>query len=271
MAVTAPHPPASAGPAIDLNVDLAELPGDAGRSVDARLLESVTSANVACGGHAGDAATMRWVCERAVARGVVVGAHPSYVDREGFGRRAVDVAGPVLRDQVTDQLAALVTAADAAGTRVAYVKPHGALYHRLATDPEHAAAVVDAVLAVLPGVPLVLAPAPPGAREPVGAALARAAGLPVVGEGFAARAYRPDGALAPRAEPGAVLDDPVAAGRQAVLLATGDGVVATDGTRVPLDVATICVHGDAPRAVEVAAGVRSALTAAGVAVRAFAG
>jgi UPF0271 protein len=227
---------------IDLNADVGEGVGD-----DGALLEVVTSANVACGFHAGDDETMRRTCAAAVAAGVAIGAHPGYRDRAGFGREERGTPPAVIRDEVAEQLAALAAHAAAAGGPVTHVKPHGALYHRCSGDPEAAAALVAAVRDA--GVPAVV-----GAP---GSALLRAAadaGLHAVPEGFADRAYRGDGTLVPRSEPGAVLGVEAAAAQAVRLAATGLG--------------TLCVHGDTEGAVELARAVRAALEDAGVAVRA---
>ena len=227
---------------IDLNADLGE-----GVTDDAGLLEVVTSANVACGYHAGDAATMRAVCEGAARRGVRIGAQVSYDDREGFGRRDMDVAPELLTKQVLDQIGAL-----AAFGEVVYVKPHGALYNRVVHDEIQARAVVAAVKAWRAPLPLM---GLPGSRV---LAFAREAGLPTIEEGFADRAYTPEGRLVPRSQPGAVIHDPDEAARRAVALAQSGRV------------RSLCVHGDTPGAVTMARRVRAALEAAGLTVKAFA-
>jgi UPF0271 protein len=226
---------------IDLNADLGEEVTD-----DAALLAVVTSANVACGYHAGNAAIMRAVCEEAARRGVSVGAQVSYADRENFGRVALDVPHDLLREQVEDQVGLLSAIAVAAGTSVRYVKPHGALYHRVIDDPEQA----DAVLAGSGSLPVLGMP---------GELLRRAvaAGRTVLHEGFPDRAYGPEGRLVPRSEPGAVLTDGAEIARRAVELATG--------SRPRVD--SVCVHGDTPGAVDHARGVRRALEAAGLELR----
>ena len=227
---------------IDLNADLGE-----GVTDDAGLLGVVTSANVACGFHAGDHAVMRTVCEGAATQGVVVGAQVSYRDRDGFGRRPMDVAADVLADWVAEQVEALRVAARAAGIDVAYVKPHGALYHRVVDDHEQARAVLegsgDLPVLGLPGSALL--------------DLAGQQGRTVVPEGFPDRGYTPDGRLVPRTEPGALVHgaDEVAAHALA-LVATGS-------------VRTVCVHGDSPGAVRTAYAVRRALQEAGHEVRAW--
>jgi len=251
---------------IDLNCDLGEgldpwRPGEPG--LDARLLDVVTSANVACGGHAGDARTMAAVCHAAVERGVAIGAHPSYVDREHFGRRALDVPPAELRAQVADQIATLVRIATEQGGRVAYVKPHGALYNVVAHDEEQAAAVLDGIadVGMLPVVGL------PGSAV---LRLAAERGLRAVAEGFADRGYRGDGSLVPRSEPGALVTDAAVVAARVVAMASRGEVVAADGASVALDVDTLCVHGDTPGAVALAVGVRRALVAVGLEVGAFA-
>jgi UPF0271 protein len=222
---------------IDLNADLGEEVTD-----DAALLAIVTSANVACGYHAGTAAIMRAVCERAADLGVSVGAQVSYDDRESFGRVARDVRREVLREQVADQVGTLSSIASSAGAAVRYVKPHGALYHRVIEDEEQASAVLDGsgALPVL-GMP--------------GALLsgAEAAGRVVFREGFPDRGYRPDGKLVPRGEAGALLEDRAEIAMHAVELAPW--------------VQSLCLHGDSPGAVAHAHAVRRALEADGWALR----
>ncbi|CAM3688188.1 5-oxoprolinase subunit PxpA [Occultella aeris] len=237
---------------LDLNADLGEGVGD-----DAAMLEVVTSANVACGGHAGDRTTMRTVCEQAAALGVRVGAHVAYPDRENFGRTFTDLAEADLLAHISEQLNELADAAAAAGTRVSYVKPHGALYHAAHAHAAHARAVVT--LARGAGLAVV------GAPGALVLELAQAAGLPGIPEGFADRAYTPLGSLVPRTEPGAVLHDPRAiAARVAGLIRTGT-LTAVDGSQVRLDVRTICVHGDTPDSVAIATRVRAELERAGLA------
>jgi UPF0271 protein len=231
--------------AIDLNADVGEGCGD-----DDALLEVVSSANVACGFHAGDPSTMRATCARAVERGVAIGAHIGYRDLAGFGRRAIDVAPDVLRDETLFQLGALAAFARVAGGAVAHVKPHGALYHRCAEDAASAEAVVAAIRSFDGGLRVV---GPPGSELLRAAA---GAGLAAVAEGFADRGYGSDGRLIPRGEPGAVLEPEVAV-EQGVELALGRG---------PATIQTLCVHGDTPGAVALARDLRAALAAAGVEV-----
>jgi len=248
-------------PSVDLNADVGE--EVTGGGDDATLLGLVTSASVACGFHAGDPATMRRTVDEAARRGVVVGAHPSYPDRRGFGRRALDIAPAQVFADVVYQVGALEAFARGAGTRVRYVKPHGALYHRMTDDEDCARAVVEAVR--FAGDLVLLAP--PGA---VVLGVASAVGVRVATEAFADRAYLADGRLAPRSTPGAVLTDPEEVARRAVTLAVHHRVTTLDGTEIGLEASSICVHGDTPGAGALARGVRLALEAAGVTLAAFA-
>jgi len=247
---------------IDLNADLGEGFGRWALGDDDAMIGLVTSANVACGFHAGDPPTMRAVVQRCAAAGVAVGAQVGYRDLAGFGRRFIDVAPGELADEVLYQIGALDAFARHAGTRVSYVKPHGALYNAAVHHDGQAAAVVAGVQAFgdLPVLGL------PGSRL-----LARAAerGLRAVPEAFADRAYAPDGTLVPRREPGAVLHDPAAVAARSVRLATEGEVTAVDGSPVRVAAESLCVHGDTPGAVAIAAAVRTALVEAGLEVRAF--
>ncbi|MCT7355410.1 LamB/YcsF family protein [Streptomyces sp. 15-116A] len=249
---------------IDLNADLGEGFGRWRLTDDERLLSVVTSANVACGFHAGDAATMRRVCELAAERGVRIGAQVSYRDLAGFGRRAMDVPPAELAAEVAYQIGALQVFARAAGSRVAYVKPHGALYNRVVHDEAQAGAVVDGVLladAALPVLGL------PGSRL---LELAGKAGLPAVTEAFADRAYTDEGTLVPRGEEGAVLTDPEAVVVRSLGLARSGEVEARSGRRIEVRARSLCLHGDTPGAVDLARRVRERLAASGVRVEAFA-
>ena len=244
---------------MDLNADLAE--GDVFGAADLALVEVVSSASLACGFHAGGPTVMRAAAEACVERGVAIGAHVSYRDRKGFGRRAVTVAADRLAADLVEQWEALVVEVTAAGGRVTYVKPHGALYAAMGTDAEVATVVVEALAPrcrVLVG--------PPG--RPLGL-IAQEAGVQLVPEGFCDRGYDPDGLLVPRDHDGAMIDDPVAAAAQARSLAVDGGVQAVDGTWVALAVRTLCIHGDRPGAGRRGRDVRHALEAAGVEVRAF--
>jgi 5-oxoprolinase (ATP-hydrolysing) subunit A len=252
------------GAVIDLNADLGEGFGRWELGDDAALLELVTSANVACGFHAGDPSIMRRVCGLAAQRGVRIGAHVSYRDLAGFGRRFLDCAPDELAADVLYQLGALDGFARAAGDRVRYVKPHGALYNRTVHDERQAAAVVVAVAAYDRALPIVGLPGSALLR------LAADAGLAGVPEAFADRAYTPQGTLVPRSQPGAVLHDPERVCERGVALAAGEPLPASDGTPIRVSARSLCVHGDTPGAAQLAARVRAALTAAGIRVEPFA-
>ncbi|MFN3278362.1 MAG: LamB/YcsF family protein [Paracoccus hibiscisoli] len=250
---------------IDLNSDLGEGYGPWTMGDDAAMLDIVSSANIACGFHAGDPAGLLAVLRQAAARGVAVGAHVSYPDRVGFGRRSMDVAPDDLTADVIYQIGALQGLARAAGTRVRYVKPHGALYNTIADDARQADAVIAGVKAVDPSLVLMgLAGAPVLDR-------ARAAGLSVVAEAFADRAYTAAGALVSRKQTGAVLHDADLIAARMLRLATEGVLEAEDGSTLRLEADSICVHGDSPGAVAIAARVRDALVAGGVTVAPFAG
>ncbi len=248
---------------IDLNADLGEGYGVWRLGDDRALMGIVSSANVACGFHAGDPSSILTTLACAARAGVAVGAHVSYPDLVGFGRRAMEVSPSELRCDVAYQLGALEGLARMAGTRVRYVKAHGALYSRLATDVEGAEAVVSAVGELDRSLVLLCAP---GSAV---AAAAKAAGLRVVDEAFADRAYLPDGGLAPRSVPGAVVVDESEVVSRAVRLVTDRVVVALDGTALPVMAGSICVHGDTPGAAGLARAVRQGLARAGIEVRSF--
>lgn len=249
---------------IDLNSDLGESLGAWTMGDDAAMLSIVSSANVACGFHAGDAAGILQTLRAAAARGVAVGAHVAYPDLAGFGRRNMDVASSDLQADVIYQIGALQGLAKVAGTRVRYVKPHGALYNTIAHDRRQAGDVIAAIRAIDAGLVLVaLAGAPL-----VG--WAREAGLTVVSEAFADRAYTPEGTLVSRREKGAVLHDAQAVAARMLRLAREGVVEAIDGSSVRVQADSICVHGDSPGAVAMAREVRAVLEQAGVAVQAFA-
>jgi UPF0271 protein len=248
---------------IDLNSDVGESFGAWTMGDDDALLPHVSSASVACGFHAGDPATIRRTCAAAARAGVTVGAHVGYRDLAGFGRRFVDVAPSDLADDVVYQIGALQALARVAGTRVRYVKPHGALYNAIVRHAGQARAVVQAVAAVDDALPIVALPGSVVADE------ARAAGLRVVAEAFADRGYLADGTLVPRSRPGAVLHDPAVVAERVVGMVRDRTVRSVDGEVVRLDVESVCVHGDTPGAVAMAAAVRSALRDADVRVASF--
>jgi 5-oxoprolinase (ATP-hydrolysing) subunit A len=252
------------GRALDLNSDLGETFGRWVLGDDAAMLELVTSANVACGFHAGDPSTLRRCCEGAARRGVTVGAQVGYPDLMGFGRRFLDMDPGELTDAVTYQVGALDALARAAGTRVAYVKPHGALYNAVVQHEAQAAAVVRAVVELDPTLPIL---GLPGSRL---LRLALEAGLTAVEEAFADRAYTPQGTLVPRDRPGAVLHDPAEVAARVVRMATEGEMVAADGTVIAVAPGSVCLHGDTPGAVAMARATRRALEDAGVDLQPFA-
>jgi UPF0271 protein len=252
------------GVRIDLNADLGEGFGVWRLGDDDALLAVVSSANVACGFHAGDPSTMRRVCRGAAANGVAVGAQVGYRDLAGFGRRRIDVAPEELTADVMYQIGALDAFARAAGTRVSYVKPHGALYNTAADDPVQAGAVTAAVAAVDASLPLL------GLPDSAMQEAAAAAGLRFVAEAFADRGYLADGRLVPRSRAGAVLTDPAAVVARAVALALGEAVETADGATLTVRAESLCLHGDTPGAADLARAVRTGLEARGVAIRAFA-
>ncbi len=248
---------------IDLNADLGEGFGVWRLGDDDAMLEIVTSANVACGFHAGDPAGLLRVCRSAAERGVRIGAQVSYRDLAGFGRRFIDVAAEDLVADVVYQIGALQALAHASGTTVSYVKPHGALYNTIVTNREQAAAVAEAVRLVDATLPVL------GMAGSAFFEEASNLGLRSVAEAFADRAYRPDGRLVSRREPGAVLHDPAEIAERVATMVDSGRVGAIDGTTVKLDVESVCVHGDSPGAVQIATAVRERLKAAGTDIRAF--
>jgi len=249
---------------VDLNADLGEGYGSWTMGDDDALLDVVTSANVACGFHAGDPSIMRRVCRLATERGVAIGAHVGYNDKPGFGRRFLDVEPVVLRDEVVYQIAALDAFARIAGSKVRYVKPHGALYNTIVHHEEQAAAVVAAIADYDPALPVL------GLPGAVWLQLAAEAGLTPVHEAFADRAYTPEGTLVSRREPGAVLHDGKEIAARCVAMATGAPIDDVKGGSLTLRPDSICVHGDTPGAVEIARLVRAGLTGAGVTLSPFA-
>jgi UPF0271 protein len=242
---------------IDLNADLGEGFGRY-RLDDASLLEVITSANVACGFHAGDPTVMRETVRAAITHGVVIGAHPSYPDLQGFGRRELGATPAEIEADVVYQLGALQACCIAAGGRVRYVKPHGALYNRAARDAAAADAIARAVRSVDPSLALL------GLAGSQLVLAAERAGIHALREGFVDRGYQRDGTLILRTEPGALIDDPAIAARRALQMVQEGTVEAVDGTTIALTVDSLCTHGDGPHALAIVRAVRQILLDAGV-------
>lgn len=246
---------------VDLNADLGETVDGVPTADDEAMFAVISSANVACGAHAGDAASMRDAVARAARFGVAVGAHPSYDDRENFGRVRRDPAPEDLRASVAAQLTALA----AAGADIRYVKPHGALYHAVIDDTQQARAVVAAVTDLSSRLGRAL---PLLGMDGAIARVAASAGLPFVQEAFLDRGYTARGSLVARGEPGALVDDPAVVADRALRFVRDRYVEAVDGSRITVDASSLCLHGDTPSAVAMAHAVRGALDTAGVEVRA---
>jgi UPF0271 protein len=247
-------------PSIDLNCDMGE-----GAPNDAQIMALVTSANVACGYHASDPALMRATVRLAKRHGVAVGAHPSYPDRAGFGRRFMAATPDEVRDDVTYQIGALWAFCRAEGVPLAYVKPHGALYNAAANDRDLARAVAEAARTVDPGLTVMCL-----ARSPM-AEVVRGLGVPCVEEAFGDRAYTSQGTLVSRRQPGAVIHDAEEVAARVSRMVRERRVESIEGAPVPIEAQTICVHGDTPGADRLVAAIRRRLEADGVEVRAFAG
>lgn len=248
---------------IDLNSDLGEHYGSWTMGDDTSMLGIVTSANIACGFHAGDPRSILNTLRAAAERGVSVGAHVAYPDLVGFGRRPMTLAPEELEADIIYQLGALQALARVAGTEVRYVKPHGALYNSIAFNEAEADTVIRAIRAADPELALVCLAASPLVAQ------AEAGGLRAISEAFADRAYEPNGALVSRREPGAVLHDPEVVAERMLRLAQTGTVTARDGSEVTLGAASICVHGDSPAAVDMARAVRAALIAEGIELASF--
>lgn len=248
---------------IDLNSDLGESYGNWSLGDDRAMLDIVTSANVACGFHAGDALTLKRTCAAAAERGVVVGAQVGYNHLAGFGRWHIDMPSPELTADVLYQIGALDAMCRVAGTRVRYVKPHGALYNTAAVDGRQAQAVVDAVVAYDSSLPLM------GLPDSELLAAGEAAGLRVIREAFADRGYTPEGRLVSRQEPGALLHDPQQVADRIVRLVTAHRLTAYTGVDIAVVADSICTHGDSPGAVEIARAVRDRLRESGVVIASF--
>ncbi len=249
---------------IDLNSDLGESFGPWPMGDDVSMLEIVTSANIACGFHAGDPAGILAVLKEAARRGVSVGAHVGYRDLVGFGRRNMDPSSAELVGDTIYQIGALQGLARAAGTTVRYVKPHGALYNTIAQDARQAADVIEGIKAVDPSLVLMALAGAPIVTQ------ARAAGLTVVCEAFADRAYNADGSLVSRRLPGAVIHDPAQVAERMLRMVTEGKISTIDGVDIPLEAQSICIHGDNPAAVALARTLRDTLAARGVELKSFA-
>lgn len=249
---------------VDLNADLAEGYGVWGLGDDTAMLDIVTSANLACGFHAGNPLGLARACRAAAHRGVRIGAQVGYFDLAGFGRRQIEVESAELTAEVIYQIGAMAALATAAGSALSYVKPHGALYNTIMRDREQARAVAEAVAAVDPALPVL------GLAGSAFFTEAERLGLRTVAEAFADRAYQPDGQLVPRRDAGAVLREPDEIADRVTAMVTTGRVTAVDGSTIPIEVESVCVHGDSPGAVQIAAAVRQRLAAEGVNLAAFA-
>jgi UPF0271 protein len=247
-------------PTIDLNCDMGESFGAYTIGCDAEVMSSISSANVACGFHGGDPGVMRRTVQLAREAGVAVGAHPGFPDLAGFGRREMRVSAREAEDMVLYQIGALAAIAESEGVRLRHVKPHGALYNMAVHDPGLADAIVKAVLAFNPSLILF---ALPGSEL---AAAGERGGLAVAMEGFADRAYEADGSLTPRSRPGSVIHDLSEVVRRAVRMVVEGRVTAAGGGEIPMDVATLCTHGDTPGAADLIRGLRAGLERAGVTI-----
>ena len=245
---------------IDLNCDLGERE-ELAAAVQDQLLGSVTSANIACGGHAGSEALMRLTCQQALRHGTAIGAHPGYADRANFGRLALQLPLADVEASVERQIRALLQVAGECGAVVTYVKPHGALYNQAARDGELAVCIARAAARVDPGLALM------GLAGSGMLAVWREAGPRVIAEAFADRRYAADGSLRSRSHAGSLLDDPEQAAEQAVRIAMHGEVVALDGSIVRVPAQTLCIHSDTPGAAEIARVVRKRLEEVGVSVR----
>lgn len=252
-------------PTIDINSDLGESFGAWTMGDDSAMLDIVSSANVACGFHAGDPAGILKTLKAAAERGVAIGAHVGYRDLAGFGRRNMDPSSEELIGDVIYQIGALQGLAKAAGTRVTYVKPHGALYNTIAIDARQGKDVIDAILAVDPSLVLMALAGSPLVAQ------ASTAGLTVVAEAFADRAYTPEGNLLSRREKGSVLHDPDLIAARMVRMVREGVIEAIDGTLTKVDAQSICVHGDSPGAVAMAKRLREVFEQSGLTIRAFTG
>ncbi|HEU4748468.1 MAG TPA: 5-oxoprolinase subunit PxpA [Gemmatimonadaceae bacterium] len=249
---------------IDINADIGEGAGTSHLAEDSALLELISSANIACGFHAGDATSMRETVRASRSRGVAIGAHPSYPDLTGFGRRELGLATRQIRVHVAAQVKALRDICTAEGARLSYVKPHGALYNRASRKPDAARAVIDAIREV-DGTLVLL-----GLAGSEMQSAAENAGIRFASEAFADRAYGSDGFLVPRNHPGATIEDVDSAVARAVQLVKRNTLTSIDGVELPIHAASLCVHGDNPRALQLVTALRSGLESAGVRIAPFA-
>jgi UPF0271 protein len=243
---------------IDLNCDMGEVPEAIADGTQEELLRSITSANIACGGHAGDEQTMRITIEQAIRHGVAIGAHPGYADRENFGRLELKIPAQDVADSVFEQVRALAKIAERCGAEVVHVKPHGALYNQAVRNRDLAQAIADGVARWRRDVVLV------GLAGSLMLDIFREAGFAVAAEAFADRRYEPDGTLRSRKLEDALIRDPEMAARQALGMVERGLVTASDGNEVALEPQTICIHGDTPGATRIAAEVARALRGAGI-------
>jgi UPF0271 protein len=247
---------------IDLNCDMGEMPEHISDGTQEALMRSITSVNIACGGHAGDEQTMHTTIEQALRWNLAIGAHPGYPDRENFGRLELNLSPEAVADSIHEQVQALAKIADRHGVRLAHVKPHGALYNQAVHNRQLAQAIAtgvarlrrDVVLVGLAGSPML--------------EVFRQAGFPIAAEAFADRRYEPDGTLRSRKHPDALIHDPAEAVQQAISIVQGK-VIARDGSEVPLHVDTLCIHSDTPGSPQIAAHVAKALREAGINVSAL--
>lgn len=246
---------------IDLNCDMGEIPEAIADGTQEALMRSITSANIACGGHAGDERTMRTTIEQALKRRVAVGAHPGYADKQNFGRLELKISPAAIADSIYEQVRALANVAAQCGATVIHVKPHGALYNQAVKSRELAQAIADGVARWRKDVVLV------GLAGSLMLDVFRAAGFPVAAEAFADRLYEPDGTLRSRKFDDALLREPAKAAQQALHIAQRGVVIARDGSEVALAADTICIHGDTPGSVQIAAEVARKLREAAVHVR----
>jgi 5-oxoprolinase (ATP-hydrolysing) subunit A len=245
---------------IDLNSDVGEFPAALADGSEARLLQLVSSANIACGGHAGDDSSMGDIVRLCLAYGVSIGAHPSYPDRAGFGRTRVEISRPDLEASISEQVDRLLVVASGLGATVHHVKPHGALYNAAVYNTELAITIANAVSRVDRGLVLV------GLAGSAMLDVWKAAGFEVIAEAFADRRYEPDGTLRSRTLSNALILDPVEAARQAVSIARDREVIASDGSHLTVEAQTVCIHGDTTNALSIATAVRSHLQGVGISV-----